>query len=75
MDKHAQMALQVTKEVVVKFIEIGRISPGNFGDYFGPIYEEVHKTIAPAQATPPLQPPIAEQLDTPGTTGSSKSSD
>lgn len=46
MDKLKQQALQVTKEIVVKFIEIGRISPANFSDYFAPVYDEVLKTIA-----------------------------
>ena len=30
MDKRENLALQVTKEIVVKFVETGRISPGNF---------------------------------------------
>ena len=41
MEKRENMALQVTKEIVVKFVETGRISPGNFTEHFGPIYEEV----------------------------------
>lgn len=45
MDKDRAQALQVTKEIVVKFVETGRVSPTNFADYFGPIYREVLKTI------------------------------
>ncbi len=45
MDKIQKMAIQVTKEIVVKFIEIGRISPTNFNQFFKPIYTEVLKTI------------------------------
>ncbi len=41
-----KMAVQVTKEIIVKFIEIGRISPTNFDQFFAPIYKEVLKTIA-----------------------------
>jgi hypothetical protein len=45
MDKIEKQALQVTKEIVVKFIEIGRISPNNFDQFFAPIYAEVLRTI------------------------------
>ena len=45
MDKHQKQAIQVTKEIVVKFIEIGRISPNNFDQFFAPIYAEVLRTI------------------------------
>jgi len=41
-----KMAVQVTKEIIVKFIEIGRISPTNFDQFFAPIYKEVLQTIA-----------------------------
>ncbi|MCI5132666.1 MAG: hypothetical protein D3904_14405 [Candidatus Electrothrix sp. EH2] len=33
--------LKVTKEIVVKFIEIGRVTPGNFEEN----YERIFKTI------------------------------
>lgn len=46
MDKRENLALQVTKEIVVKFVETGRISPGNFTEHFGPIYEEVLRVIS-----------------------------
>ena len=46
MEKRENMALQVTKEIVVKFVETGRISPGNFTEHFGPIYEEVLRVIS-----------------------------
>ncbi len=45
MDTVQKMAVQTTKEIVVKFIEIGRISPGNFNQYFAPIYQEVLRTM------------------------------
>lgn len=45
MDKTQSMAVQVTKEIIVKFIELGRISPTNFSDHFAPIYQEVLGTI------------------------------
>jgi predicted transcriptional regulator len=46
----AQMAsmdeqiLRATKEIVVKFIEGGRISPASFPDFFKNIYQTVHET-------------------------------
>ena len=54
MDKLGTLALQVAKEIVVKFVETGRISPANFAEHFGPIYEEVLRVIsrdAPTAAT------------------------
>ena len=45
MDQREKLALQVTKEIVVKFIEIGRISPGNFPEFFSTIYREILETI------------------------------
>jgi hypothetical protein len=35
----------VTKEIMVKFIEVGRISPTNFPEHFATIYEEVLQTV------------------------------
>lgn len=53
MDKLKAQALQVAKEIMVKFIEGGRISPANFSDYFKPIYVEVLRTISePAPGEP-----------------------
>ncbi len=46
MDKYEKQALQVTKEVVIKFIEVGRISPNNFGEYFRTVYRDVLRTVA-----------------------------
>ena len=41
--------LRVTKEVVIKFIEVGRLSPGNFGETFDDIYTSVRSTVKKAQ--------------------------
>ncbi|WP_018124518.1 hypothetical protein [Desulfovibrio oxyclinae] len=46
MDKADKQALQVAKEVIIKFIEVGRISPTNFGEHFKTIYSDVVTTIA-----------------------------
>ncbi|WP_456325733.1 hypothetical protein [Desulfonauticus submarinus] len=45
MNKLQQQALQVAKEIVVKFIEVGRISPTNFQENFAKIYNHVLETI------------------------------
>ena len=37
--------LKVTKEVVVKFIEVGRLSPANFDETFQSIYKAVHDAV------------------------------
>ena len=46
MDKYQKQALQVAKEVVIKFIEVGRISPSNFGQNFDVIYKDVMRTVS-----------------------------
>ena len=46
MDKDRKEALQVTKELVAKFIETRNISPGNFAELFPAIYKVVLSTIS-----------------------------
>lgn len=46
MDSLEKQALQVAKEIVVKFIEVGRISPANFAEHFSEIYGEVLATVS-----------------------------
>ncbi len=55
MDKTRQQALQVTKEIVVKFIEVGRISPSNFEQFFAPIYKEILRNIQDHPSSDPKQ--------------------
>jgi hypothetical protein len=45
MDKLRKEALQVAKEIVVKFIETGKISTSNFHQVFPAIYFDVLRTI------------------------------
>jgi hypothetical protein len=45
MESLQKQALQVAKEIVVKFIEVGRISPANFAEHFDEIYTEILKTV------------------------------
>ena len=53
MDKIKLQALQMTKEIVVKFVETGRITPSNFTDHFARIYHEVLTTISQDEAAQP----------------------
>ncbi|MEG2173305.1 MAG: hypothetical protein RRY29_08595 [Desulfovibrionaceae bacterium] len=46
MDKERKEALQVTKELVAKFIETRTVSPNNFAEIFPAIYTVVYTTIA-----------------------------
>ncbi|MEJ2032848.1 MAG: hypothetical protein P8Y63_07395 [Deltaproteobacteria bacterium] len=41
--------LKVTKEVVVKFIEVGRLSPANFNETFREVHQVVRETVRPKQ--------------------------
>ena len=45
MGKENKEALQVTKEIIVKFIETQRISPSNFAENFPAIYKIVLDTL------------------------------
>ena len=45
MEKLQKDALQASKEIVVKFIEGGRVSPANFSEVFPAVYAVVLRTI------------------------------
>ena len=45
MDKVHKETLQVTKEIIVKFIEAGRVSPANFEEIFPSVYGVVRRTL------------------------------
>jgi hypothetical protein len=51
MDQLQKLTLQVAKEIVVKFIEVGRISPANFAEHFEPIYDDIYRTVTKAEPT------------------------
>lgn len=40
-----EQILRATKEIVVKFIEIGRISPTSFSESFTEIYKTINGTV------------------------------
>ncbi|TIH17461.1 hypothetical protein D0S45_07345 [Marinifilum sp. JC120] len=51
MDKIQKQALQVAKEIVVKFIEVGRISPSNFSEHFSAIHADVVASVVEQEKT------------------------
>ncbi len=48
-----EQILRATKEIVVKFIEGGRLSPTGFHDAFKGIYNTVNKTVKDSLDKPP----------------------
>lgn len=40
-----EQIFKATKEIVVKFIEVGRLSPASFHDSFREIYQTVENTV------------------------------
>jgi hypothetical protein len=40
-----EQILKATKEIVVKFIETGRLSPSGFDETFKSVYRTVEKTV------------------------------
>ncbi len=49
MERMDKEALQVAKEIAIKFIEIQRISPSNFEEIFPAIHRVVLNTILQGQ--------------------------
>jgi len=47
-----EQILKVTKEVVVKFIEAGRISPAGFNDTFKNVYNTVKEAVQGSDEAP-----------------------
>ena len=43
-----EQILRASKEIVVKFIETGRVSPTAFSDTFRNIYQTIEETVRPA---------------------------
>ncbi len=49
MQKEDELALKVTKEIVVKFIEVGRLSLNSFDE----VWKQVHQTVRHSLGKPP----------------------
>jgi len=66
MNADDEKILKVTKEVLVKFIEMGTVSPTNFDEKFRSVYWTVRDTVVSARLTdletaPPAKEKPAEQ--------------
>lgn len=55
-----EQILRASKEVVVKFIEVGRLSPTGFAETFTAVYQAIDSTV---RATPPADEPAENQPD------------
>jgi len=40
-----EQILRASKEIVVKFIEVGRLSPTNFAETFRSVYQAIDETV------------------------------
>ncbi len=56
-----EQILRASKEIVVKFIEVGRLSPSSFGETFKTIYGAIDTTVNAAPAAPSAEEPSASQ--------------
>ena len=45
MKSEQELALKITKEIVVKFIEVGRLSVSSFGDVWNQVHQAVHNSL------------------------------
>ena len=54
-----EQILKAAKEVVIKFIECGRLSPSGFAEAFQSIYKAVDETVK-AHVKAPEKPPEAK---------------
>jgi len=55
MGAKEDQVLRTAKEVIVKFIEIGRISPTNFPESFQMIYEAINTQVKGEKAGVPAK--------------------
>lgn len=45
MQKLDEQVLKITKEIVAKFIEVGRVSPTTFDEVFKKVYKSVKEAV------------------------------
>jgi hypothetical protein len=55
-----EQILRAAKEIVVKFIEVGRVSPAGFPDTFKTIYQTVEQLVKKPIAIEPKAPPPSD---------------
>ena len=47
MKPEEEMVLKVSKEIIIKYIEIGRLALGNFDEAFRSVFRTVKETVQP----------------------------
>jgi hypothetical protein len=65
MSPDDEKILKMTKEIVVKFIELGRVSPANFDENFRSVFWTIKNTAVSAQLPDLLdtEPPSTEEAE------------
>jgi hypothetical protein len=61
MNADDEKILKVTKEVLVKFIEMGTVSPTNFDEKFRSVYWTIKDTVVSARLADLMVPPPSEE--------------
>ena len=51
-DSTQEQILRASKEIAIKFIEVGRIMPSNFGSMFKTIYDAIDATVRGENSSP-----------------------
>lgn len=51
MTQDEEKILKVTKEIVVKFIEVGRVSPTQFDGFFQSVFQAVKSAVSSDEGT------------------------
>ncbi len=44
--KKKELALKVTKEIVIKFIEMGKVTPASFDETFDVVFKKVSSSVS-----------------------------
>ncbi len=56
MKQEDELVLKVTKEVVVKFIEVGRLSVGSFDEVWNQVYGAIKRSLEEKPPETPNEP-------------------
>ena len=51
-----EQILRTSKEIIVKFIEVGRVSPTSFHDVFKTVHQTIKETVMDSAPTEQLDP-------------------
>lgn len=50
MNADDEKFLRISKEIIIKFIEMGRVAPGDFEDQFKNVFWTLKRTVVDSQA-------------------------